>query len=85
MDRKWLERYLDWSFIAEGPIEHGVATYEEIGPWEATYWKTLPHGWVAEFHRPPRERIPESPSAMVTEWLTRAGFCDIRDGWYRWR
>lgn len=85
MDRKWLGVYLARSSIAEGPIDQNSVKYQEIGPWEATYWKVLRQGWRVEFCRAEEETGYNSYADLIARELLFRGFCEIRDGWYRWR
>jgi hypothetical protein len=71
-DRKWMEQYLAalWS---EGALDESTLVWDEVAPWQSTYWKELPLGHRARFtfiddirRRPP----------VASEW-----YCD----WYRWR
>jgi hypothetical protein len=44
-----------------GPDESSVVDYgswQELSPWEATYWKTLPEGYCVEFVVRRRKSIP---------------------------
>ena len=55
---------------------------EILGPWNATYWKVLPSGYRT--HLRWQKDIPLDPGHNL-HWLALVGYCQDRDGWYRWR
>lgn len=83
-DRFHLRRHLDERqfVILDRIITHDTIQIEEIGPWEATYWKRLPHGYRARFQwtEAAEQFMPKTP----LEQLVFGGFCEDRDGWYHW-
>jgi hypothetical protein len=50
-DRGLIEAYRDaWPYIGgNDEIIVGTETWETLRPWQATYWKTLPHGYRVRF------------------------------------
>jgi hypothetical protein len=79
-----LERYLNYFKLnlLDQAIAPDTVQIQELGEWQATYWKKLPHGFCARFVNTFTER---HFSADKLEWLAFCGLCDFRDGWYRWR
>lgn len=50
-----------------------------IGEWDATYWRKLPQGYQAKV-----SWVAERPQSGMLERFAFAGFCEMRDRWYRW-
>ena len=42
-------------------IDPATAVWEELTPWQATYWKTLPHGYQVSFQC-------EEPPNLLWNW-----------------
>jgi len=76
-----LQRYLANVGLAGFEIEPGSVEIKKCGKWNPTYWKELPDGFQAQF----QWRMGERPPQNQLHWFAFAGFCDLRDGWYRWR
>jgi hypothetical protein len=78
-----LEKYLRYLDMLQCELDLQSIEVEEIGPWEATYWKILPHGHRAQFHW----RHERGPGGLENEFssLAFSGFCEFRDSWYHWR
>lgn len=74
---KSLKRYMA-SVEHETPIEAGSRIYDELRPWQATYWKTLPTGFRCRYRYQRVEPTPPgtlpSPYFPSTEWL-RSRWC----------
>ena len=51
-----VERYLRYLDMLGCELDLRSIQLEEIGPWEATYWKTLPHGHRCGFQMAPSKR-----------------------------
>ena len=85
--RDWLQRYLSFVAIAGELPDHDPPEIREVKPREATYWKTLPNGWMVEVRRPnpldPRPWV--SHEKNLRDHLLFRGLCHRRDGWHRWR
>ncbi|MCD4726107.1 MAG: hypothetical protein K8R46_00455 [Pirellulales bacterium] len=77
-----VEKYLHYLDMLECTLDLPSIQVEEIGPWEATYWKTLPHGHRAHFRW---SRRKEHCFENEFSSLAFSGFCEFRDGWYNWR
>jgi hypothetical protein len=77
-----VEKYLRYLDMLECELDLPSIRAEDVGPWAATYWKTLPHGHRAHF-RWKRRREPGLENDFTT--LAFSGFCEFRDGWYHWR
>jgi hypothetical protein len=63
-------------------IDAGFGYSEVLGPWKATYWKTLPYGYRTRL-RWQKEMVANSGDRL--HQLAFAGYCQHRDGWYHWR
>jgi hypothetical protein len=77
-----VEKYLQYLDMFQCELDFASVRMNEMGPWEATYWKTLPKGHRAEFRY--RRRL-EAPVGSDISRLAFSGFCEFRDGWYGWR
>lgn len=77
-----VEKFLHYLNLVQCEIDSDSVQTEEIGPWEATYWKILPNGHRTHFRW--LKEIDLSSSNEVLN-LKFGEFCDFRDGWYRWR
>jgi len=78
-----VEKYLRYLGMVQCQLDLQSIQVEEIGPWEATYWKMLPHGHRARFHwwhQWERSGLPYEFSDLAF-----SGFCEFRDRWYRWQ
>lgn len=77
---KWrAEHYLANLHLMGYEVDAKSIRWEEIGEWEATYWKKLPRGHRAHFRCVRKdEEVTESRAEF-------AELCDFRDGWYRWQ
>lgn len=73
-NRKVLDGYLQSLKFHDLDIVDGSIIYEELKPWEATYWKTLPAGYRIKFKC---EWKKESNQPQTPEWLEQR--------WYDWR
>jgi hypothetical protein len=76
---KWrLEKYLSLVHLLEIEVLPESVVWDEVRPWQATYWKLLPHGHRVQFvHRDirhPEEYLPPPFPTEVTS-LRR---------WYDW-
>ena len=85
-NRARLETYLDYLGLIypafQVQIDGSSARIQELTPWQATYWKTLPKGFSATFC------IAWSEGEVRNDklsWLAFGGACDYRENWYRWR
>jgi len=78
-----VEKYLRYLGMLQLEVDFPSVQIEEIGPWNATYWKELPRGYCAQFRWNYRESLEANNSDLFR--LTFAGFCQFRDDWYRWR
>ena len=80
-----LQSYLEdrAALLSRTGIEISNLQIEELTPFEATYWKTLPQGFKATYHLP--EPPDDAPSRDTVEWLADCQLMTIRDEWYRWR
>ena len=78
-----VEKYLRYLGMLDCEIDRRSIQVEEIGPWEATYWKILPHGHRVQFSW----RQKKDPGLLRNDYfrLAFSGLCEFRDGWYRWR
>jgi len=81
MSRLRLQQYLKNVDLAGFEIEAQSVEIKECGKWSPTYWKDLPEGYQAQFQWRMGKPRPQDP----LHWLAFAGFCELRDGWYRWR
>jgi hypothetical protein len=71
-DPEWMEKYLR-ALWREGTLDEATLVYDELVPWAATYWRTLPLGHRARFvFVEDGTRRP----AVEASW-----YCD----WYQWR
>lgn len=74
-DRALIERCIDESGFAT-PVDPAAVVWTDFSPWQATYWKTLPHGYRAEYigkNVPPEESSLREACGMLTgapEWYT---------------
>jgi hypothetical protein len=76
-----LEKYLRSLNLVQYEVDFDSAQTEEIGPWDATYWKVLPNGHRTRFQWS-KEIDPLFGNDLL--YLAFCGFCDFRDEWYRW-
>lgn len=68
-DWQWLDKYLRAQAV-EQVVEAGSMTLEELRPWQATYWKTLPFGLRCTFRSAEHRlhgHVPDS-SRFHTSW-----------------
>lgn len=81
-----LEHYLDCFRLnlLNQTIDSDTVQIQACGPWQATYWKQLPHGFCARFSCGWIERTITTNNDKLTS-LAFGGLCAFRDGWYRWR
>jgi hypothetical protein len=77
-----VEKYLRYLDMLECEIDLPSIRIVDIGPWEATYWKTLPQGHRAHFRW--RHQREHGKGNEFSE-LAFSGFCEFRDQWYNWR
>lgn len=69
LDWQWLDKYLR-AQAAEQVVEAGSMTLDELRPWQATYWKTLPFGLRCTFRSAEHRlhgHVPDS-SRFRTSW-----------------
>ena len=78
-----VEKYLKYFDVACGTLIQDSIVRENLGPWNATYWKQLPSGTRATFCW--REMPDDSAHASDEYWLAFAGFCQFREEWCHWR
>lgn len=81
-DRKWLEVYIERFSDGFRQVCWESLRWEEVGSWEATYWKSLPQGYRVHLRFSP-ESVPPYGDARAD--LAFIGYCSLRDNWYRWR
>lgn len=77
--RKSLERYMA-SLEKDISIEAGSRVYDELKPWQATYWKTLPAGFRCRYRY--RRFEPTLPGALAPPCLPSTGWLLSR--WCPW-
>ncbi len=77
-----VEKYLRYLDMLQCELDLRSIRVEEVGPWAATYWKTLPHGHRVHFQW--RHRRGDGQENEFST-LAFSGFCEFRDGWYNWR
>ncbi len=84
LSERVLHHQLESSAFIEGPFDPDSVKTKITGPWQATYWKTLPVGFQANYRR---LAVSASGSVPMHPYhrLAFAGYCESRDGWYRWR
>lgn len=68
-DRALIERFISESSIAI-PLDPGASVWTELSPWQATYWKTLPHGYRVDYTG--KDAIEEIMSREANGKLTSA-------------
>lgn len=79
---RWrLQQYLESIYLADCEIDADSVDVKECGEWSPTYWKALPSGYQAQF----QWRMGTQQAEDRLHSLAFAGFCKMRDGWYRWR
>ena len=78
-----VENYLRYLDMLECVLDLRSIRVEQIGPWAATYWKTLPNGHRARFHWGHRRERAGLENEF--SFLAFSGFCEFRDRWYQWR
>jgi hypothetical protein len=65
-DRKRLLRYLA-ALRREGTFQEESLVWDEVAPWQATYWKQLPRGHRVRFVCIDA-RLPDPPSSWYCRW-----------------
>ena len=73
---EWLKRYFELVHYLGCRVRPGSEHWDEVRPWQATYWKELPVGYRVRF-----ECTWETPDMEVVPHQVMF----LRDGWYRWR
>lgn len=79
MTRSIAEHYLANLLLMGYEVDEKSIRWEEIGEWEATYWKKLPLGYRAHF------RCVQVSEDIAENQAEFGALCDFRDGWYRWQ
>jgi hypothetical protein len=83
-DRQRLEDFFELLAAWDPLVHEGSVRYEEIGPWQATYWKSLPRGWCVHFDYKEPGR-PDGDMGSLGRPVYDLEIYDMLDGWYRWR
>ncbi|RPI78200.1 MAG: hypothetical protein EHM41_26000 [Chloroflexi bacterium] len=78
-DRGRLERYVDGLSYTGITIDSSTMVWDELIPWQATYWKTLPRGYQVTFHCQ-RSEEPSSWDRMPLSY-----YLVYENRWYSWR
>lgn len=84
-DRQWLKESLEWLSAVDPLVDRGSTDYNEVRPWQATYWKSLPGAHSVSF--PYREPVSAPPpqNQSLPVGFSEVGLYALWDGWYRWR
>jgi hypothetical protein len=77
---RWrLEKYLSLLHYDGIDVMPETVVWDEVAPWQATYWKQLPHGYRVQFKH--RERHHDA--GVRDLWLTPNGVYSLQK-WYDW-
>lgn len=77
-DRARLERYVDGLSYTGITVDPSTMVWEELTPWQATYWKELPHGYQVTFSCQRSEELWSWDKMPLTYYWV------YENRWYRW-
>lgn len=68
-DERWLQRYIT-TITSENDVEPTSIVFDQVAPWDATYWRQLPLGHRCRFHARAFDQFTW-PTEGLTRWYAR--------------